>query len=129
MWAFYEERWQCIVWTKNGETLFFSISGVGMRAGFPSVLFFAIDGNLEISFLMLYKNGQNVSRRMRNCQPRRRHAKIPPPHFREIIVYHHINLTSMRASLLIPNDAPKACIFHAEDVRRVLPRMLDRGIL
>jgi hypothetical protein len=81
MWAFYEERWQCIVWTKNGETLFFSIFGVGMRAGFPSVLFFAIDGNLEISFLMLYKNGQNVFRRMRNCQTRRRHAKIRSPSF------------------------------------------------
>lgn len=35
----------------------------------------------------------------------------------------------MQAGLLILNDAPTARVFHAEDLRRMLSRLLHGGIL
>jgi hypothetical protein len=42
---------------------------------------------------------------------------------------HQLVVKWMQAGLIIPNDAPTACVFLAKDVRRVLSRVLHRRIL
>lgn len=64
---------------------------------------------------------------------RLRHAKnppLPPPagdhRFHQL---HQLVVKWIQAGLYIPNDAPTACVFLAEDVRRVLSRVLHCGVL